>query len=99
MSAAIQYLGNGCSFGENAVTRLVSFWAACALVVVGGIKMVLQATYQETLLIPTCLGQTLTVQIGGNAWSALHCWGCYSVLLGLVIFGALTAYNIQTSRS
>ena len=99
MSATFQYLWNVESFGETAVNRIVSFWMACALIVAGILKMVLQASHQETLLIPTCLGKTLTVQVGGDPWSALHCWGCYSLMLGLVILAALTIQNIRRQRS
>ena len=99
MSATIQYLWDGYSFGENAVNRLVSFGMACALIVAGMVKMVMQASHQETLLIPTCLGNSLTVHIGGDPWSALHCWGCYSFLLGLVILAALTVQNVRSHRT
>ena len=81
------------------MNRLVSFGVACALIIAGIGKMVVQASHQETLLIPTCLGNSLTVHIGGDPWSALHCWGCYSFLLGLVVLAALTVQNVRRQRA
>ena len=81
------------------MNRMLSFSIACALIAAGIIKMAVQASHEETLLIPTCLGKTLTISVASDPWSALHCWGCYSLMLGLVVLTALTVTNVRSSRS
>ncbi|KCZ63885.1 hypothetical protein L53_05155 [Hyphomonas sp. L-53-1-40] len=78
--------------------RVHSYAAAAALVFAGITKMVLQASAQSTLLLPTCLGKSVTIPIESAGTSLMHCWGCYALLLGLLVIGALLLNDLRHSR-
>lgn len=73
--------------------QILKIAPAIALIIIGLTKMVLQANAQDTLLIPTCLGKTITLTSGVSPWSVLHCWGCYAVLAGLAYLALSLAMN------
>ena len=72
---------------------------AVGLMVSGAIKMFLEATRQDSLIIPTCFGQTISVQLPGNAWTAFHCWGCYAFIAGLILLTAYSLYSFTSHRA
>ncbi len=78
--------------------RTYSYAAAATLIVAGIIKMTLQASAQATLIIPTCLGKSVTVPLEGVGVSLMHCWGCYALLLGVLMVGALLLNDLRHSR-
>jgi len=78
--------------------RTYSYAAAAALIVAGIIKMALQASAQATLIIPSCLGESVTVPLEGGGVSLMHCWGCYALLLGVLTAGALLLNDLRHSR-
>lgn len=71
---------------------------AISLIIIGLTKMVLQANAHDTLLIPTCLGKTITLTSGVSPWSVLHCWGCYAVLAGLAYIALIAVMNRMSVR-
>lgn len=72
---------------------------AMVLIISGAIKMFLEATRQDTLFVPTCLGQTISVQLPGNAWAAMHCWGCYAFATGCALLVAHILTSVVTRRA
>lgn len=64
---------------------------AFALLFFGAIEMISQAWSQDTVLLPTCLGNTIEITVSAGEWSALHCWGCYSLVAGIGLISFLTA--------
>lgn len=73
--------------------QILKIAPAIALIFAGLTKMALKANAHETLLIPTCLGKTITLTSGVSPWSVLHCWGCYAVLAGLAYIALTLAMN------
>ena len=92
-------LRNDETLGECAVHRHLSLLIAFGLIFVGGARMTVQAMQQETLLIPTCLGQTLTLNIGHSGWYALHCWGCYAFIFGVMLLAVLAVQKIRQRQT
>lgn len=78
--------------------RIHIYAVAAALIVAGAVKMVMQASAQATMIIPTCLGKSVAIPIEGASLSVLHCWGCYALLLGLVSLTALIVSDLRHSR-
>lgn len=75
-----------------------AYLAATALFAVGLTKMAVQASAQSTLLIPTCLGQSVSLQVAGAGTPLLHCWGCYAAALGIVGLIGLAMNGVRQTR-
>ena len=91
-------LNEGGNWRVLPVKRIHSYAIAAALVFAGITKMVLQASAQSTLILPTCLGKSVTISIESAGAQLTHCWGRYVLLLGLLAFGALLLNDLRHSR-
>ena len=78
--------------------RTYLYSIAVALMLTGVAKIVLQASAQATLIIPTCLGASMTVPVEVAGTPLMHCWGCHVLLIGLVSGGALLLRDLRHSR-
>ncbi len=81
------------------MSRTFSVFVAVGFMFAGIGKMFVQATAQKTLLVPTCLGNTVSMRIGSGNWSPLHCWGCYAFGLGVVLLLLSIIWQIRLGRN
>ena len=75
-----------------------AYLASAALLTVGLVKMAVQASTQSTLLVPTCLGQSVALPVASAGTPLLHCWGCYTAALGAVGLTVLAANGLKQTR-
>jgi len=82
------------------MTTLMQTLCGLAMIAVGGLKTWLHMGSISVLSFPTCAGKTATLQMSQTGWlEQTHCWGCYMLAVGLVIFGISASCAYKQRRS
>ncbi|KCZ93397.1 hypothetical protein HJO_06060 [Hyphomonas johnsonii MHS-2] len=63
------------------------------LVLIGALKTWAHVEAARTLTLPGCLGSEFVIRLGAPTAMQVHCWGCYAVLMGLVLIAGSFAWS------
>lgn len=53
------------------------------LLAVGLVQIGWHMSTADTMVLKTCLGSDITLNLGGSPLGRLHCWGCYAAVAGI----------------
>lgn len=81
------------------MSRLYRAVVGLALIAVGMLKLQSVAYQAGQITMPTCLGGTITLNLGAQSYPLLHCWGCYAAVIGAIFLLTSLAKTQQVRRS
>ena len=65
--------------------HFIKYLIPAVTLIVGLVKMGITARSDGSLILPTCLGNSIEISIAGSHPVWMHCWGCYVALFGILM--------------